>query len=109
MIVTYRVFLEENQQYTVRELFCDHDGRPLAYGKAAIIPRAGSLQELGQEIALLQEALALPVLTIADVEAAIGEQPVKVSQKRKTFSHAEVIAKLGLRKELQAETEAVVG
>lgn len=96
MIVTYRMFEEENGQYTFRELFCERDGRIIAYGKAPITPRASSANELGQELASLQEALALPVLTIAEVEAAIARQPPKDKQGRKTISHAELVKKLGL-------------
>ena len=96
MFVTYRMFQEENGQYTFRELFCEHDGRIIAYGKAPITPRAGSPRELGMELASLQEALALPVLTIAEVEAAIAAQPIKPKQGRKTISHAELVKKLGL-------------
>jgi hypothetical protein len=90
------MFQEENEQYTFRELFCEHDGRIIAYGKAPITPRAGSPRELGMELANLQEALALPVLTIAEVEAAIAAQPIKPKQGRKTISHAELVKKLGL-------------
>lgn len=95
MIVTYRMFEEANGQYTFRELFCEHDGRIIAYGKAPITPRAGSPRELGMELASLQEALTLPVLTIAEVEAAMAAQPKK-KQGHKTISHAELVKKLGL-------------
>lgn len=95
MVVTYRMFEEANGQYTFRELFCEHNGLIIAYGKAPITPRAGSPRELGKELASLQEALTLPVLTIAEVEAAIAAQPPK-KQGRKTISHAELVKKLGL-------------
>lgn len=89
------MFEEANGQYTFRELFCEHDRRIIAYGKAPITPRAGSPRELGVELASLQEALTLPVLTIAEVEAAMAAQP-KPKQGRKTISHAELVKKLGL-------------
>lgn len=106
MIVTYRVFQEDNGQYTFRELFQERDGCIIAYGKAPLTPRAGSAWELGEELASLQEALALPILTIAEVEAAIAEQPSK-SKVRKTISHEALIATLGLDEKIRREEEVV--
>jgi hypothetical protein len=103
MIVTYRMFEETNGQYTFRELFCERDGRVIAYGKAPITPRGGSPRELAQELAGLQEALALPVLTVAAVEAIIAKQPPKTRQGRKTISHADLVAKLGLETGTEAD------
>lgn len=108
MIVTYRMFQEENGQYTFRELFCEWDGRIIAYGKAPIAPRGGSVRELTQELAQLQEAAVLPVLTISEVEAAIAAQIVKPKQGRKTISHADLIKKLGLETEHEPKTSDIM-
>ncbi len=95
MIVTYRVFQEENGQYTIREVFRERDGKIITYGRTPVMPKGGSLADLAQEIEDLKEALALPVLTLAEVEAETAAQPPMPKRERKTISHAELMQKLG--------------
>src|SRR6185436_5032237 len=96
MTVTYRVFREENGQYTLREVFRENDGRIITYSRSPITPKGGSLADLAQEIEWLKEALALPVLTLAEIEAEMATQPPMPKRERKTISHAELMTKLGL-------------
>jgi hypothetical protein len=108
MIVTYRVFQEENGQYTFREVFYEHDGRIITYGKSPVTPKGTCLEDLAREIKSLQDALALPVTTIAEIEAEIAAQPVKRKQVRKTISHAELVKKLGLNPPTKVSEETSV-
>lgn len=96
MTVTYRVFREENGQYVLREVFYERDGRIINYGHSPIIPKGGSLADLAQEIDWLKEALTLPVLTIAEIEQEIAEQPPKPKRESRHISHEELMAKLDL-------------
>lgn len=109
MIVTYRVFQEANGQYTIHELFLEHDGKIITYGRAPVIPKGGSLADLTQEIEALKAALALPVLTLAEVEAEIATQMPLVKRERKNISHVELMKKLGFTaEEMQTTDEPAV-
>ncbi|MFN8491802.1 MAG: hypothetical protein U0350_29650 [Caldilineaceae bacterium] len=94
MIITYRVFQEANGQYTIREVFHEQDGRLITYGRSPVIPKGGSITDLAEEIEALKAALALPVLTVAEVEAEIAAQPTLVKPERRTISHAELMKRL---------------
>lgn len=96
MNVSYRVFQEENGQYVFREVFTEHNGRIIAYSRNALTPVSGSLDELADEIAALQRALVQPILTTAGVDVEIAQRDKPERQARKTISHAELLAKLGL-------------
>jgi uncharacterized protein (DUF433 family) len=74
MIVTYRVFREDNGQYTVHEVFLESDGSIVTYGRTPVCPRAGSPDELTREVEAFKQALALPALTAAEVEALVASQ-----------------------------------
>ncbi len=63
----YRVFLEDDGDYIVREVFYDETGEIIACTQDAVEPLGESLQALREDIAMFQEALQLPVLTLADV------------------------------------------
>lgn len=90
----YRVFLEENDDYIIREVFYDADGSILGCTENAAEPSGRSLEELAQDIEWLQEALALPVLTLADIP---HQTERKHSQdRRKNVSREQLMAELGL-------------
>jgi uncharacterized protein (DUF433 family) len=96
MIITYRVFREESGHFTIREVFYERDGQMIAYGATPVTPTGGSLNELTQELAWLVEALASPILTIAEADAEIAKHPPRPKQTGKNISHEELVAKLGL-------------
>lgn len=96
----YRVFREEDDDYVIREVMYGDSGEIIGCTKDAVEPMGKSLEELAQDLAAFQEALQYPVLTLAEVDAAIAQQPVKVDKKGKTISHAELVRKLGLESEL---------
>jgi hypothetical protein len=109
MIVTYRVFQEENGQYIIREVFCERDGRIITYGRTPVTPKGGSLTDLAQEIEGLKAALALPVLTLVEVEAEIAAQPLIPKGERKIISHTELMKKLGFTADdMQTASDPVV-
>lgn len=109
MIITYRQFQEQNGQHTIREVFYERDGQMITYSASPITPIGGSLSELTQELAWMAEALAAPVLTLAEVDAEIVKQPARPRHKGPTISHEELVAKLGLTLENEPEAEALVG
>ena len=97
MIWTYRVLQTENGEHHIREVFYERDGTILAYSKSPVVPKGASLADLTQEIKWLQEALTLPVLTVASLEAQVAAQPPKPHREsRPSISHEELVAKLGL-------------
>lgn len=91
----YRVFREEDGDYIIREVFYDENGAILGCTKDAVEPMGKSLEELAQELCAFRDALELPILTVAEVDAAVAAQPIKTKQGHKTISHAELVKKLG--------------
>jgi len=104
MIITYRVFQEENGHYSIREVFYERDGHMISYSTVPTAPLGGSISELTQELAWMVEALASPVLTIAEAEAEVAKNAARPKQAGKTISHADLVAKLGLTDELTLES-----
>jgi hypothetical protein len=91
----YRVFLEDNGDYIIREVFYQEDGAIAGCTENAVEPWGKSLEELAKNIEWFKEALTLPVLTLAD----IPEQPMKSEPKQErsgNVSHEELMAELGL-------------
>jgi hypothetical protein len=90
----YRVFKEANGDYIIREVFYKDDGSIAGCTEDAVEPYGQSLEELTQSIEDMKAALALPVLTLAD----IPEPSVTREQRRgqPTMSHERVRAELGL-------------
>lgn len=108
MIITYRVFQEENGQFTIREVFYERDGPMITYSASPVTPIGGSLSELTQELAWVVEALAAPVLTLTEADAEIARQPSQPKQTGPNVSHEELVAKLGLTLENEPDAEAVL-
>jgi len=97
MTWNYRIFREENGDYIIREVFYEEDGSILGVTEKAVEPFGRSLAELTASLQLLQEALTLPVLTLADI-------PGEPKQKRKKYrskyiAHEQLKAELGLTDE----------
>lgn len=108
MIVEYRVFIEDNGQFTFREVFYQQDGKLIAYSQSPIMPRAGSLEELSEELILLKEALEQPALSLAIIEAEITSHSSPTPRRRKTISHEDLVKKLGLDRDDEPLTEEPV-
>ena len=104
----YRIFREADGDYIIREVTYGDNGEIIGCTKDAVEPMGRSIEELAQDLDAFQEALQYPVLTLAEVEAAIAKQPVKVAQKGKSISHAELIKKLGLESSIEQESDKVV-
>jgi hypothetical protein len=92
----YRVFREESGDYVIREVFYDADGSIISCTEDAVEPMGQSLEELTQDIEWFREALALPVLTLADVPSAAANGQKELSDKRDHLSREEVMAEIGL-------------
>jgi hypothetical protein len=91
----YRVFREQNGDYIIREVFYAEDGSLLGCTENAVEPWGQSLEELAKNIEWFKEALALPVLTLAD----IPEPQIKLEQKQErvgNISHEQLMIELGL-------------
>lgn len=94
MTWNYRVFREENGDYIIREVFYDADDTILGCTAEAVEPMGRTIEELATSIADFHAALALPVLTLADIPQPAQDRPTR--PQRQTFSSTEVRAKLGL-------------
>lgn len=70
----YRVFREDDGDYIIREVFYDEQGTILGCTADAVEPIGSSLAELAEDIGSFQEALNLPVLTLADMPPAPKER-----------------------------------
>ena len=90
----YRVFREENGDYVIREVIYDNDGLILGCTADPVEPNAQSLEDLTRELEWFQEALTLPVLTLADMPPAPSTPPVR--DRSKNISFDQVLAELGL-------------
>ena len=89
----YRVFREAAGDLVVREVVYDAHGQILSCSRDAVPVAAESIDALVQLLDELRSALRLPILSLADVPGAEGSPPVG---QQLTFSHAEVLAALGL-------------
>jgi hypothetical protein len=89
----YRVFREDNGTYVIREVYYDN-GSIVACTENAVAPMGESLDELQKDIEWFNEALKLPVLTLADIPSPLGKQRRK--DRDKNLSFEQVCAELGL-------------
>ncbi|MGH9843840.1 MAG: hypothetical protein ACREEM_34320 [Blastocatellia bacterium] len=90
----YRVFLEENGDYVIREVFYDEDGWIIGCTENPVEPFGRNLDELAKHLEWFKDALGLPTLTLADI-------PCKSKKKRKkemggNISHEQLLAELSL-------------
>lgn len=90
----YRVFREDGGDYVIREVFYAEDGSIIGCTANAVEPFGRSIEELTASIADFHAALALPVLTLAEMPQP--SMPPKKRANGRTFSSAEVRAQLGL-------------
>lgn len=94
MYWNYHVFREDNGDYIVREVFYEADGRIVSCTENAVEPFGRSLEELTENIESFKQAVALPVLTLADVPCE--PKPKYKSDKSNNISHEQLLAELGL-------------
>ncbi len=91
----YRIFREANGDYIVREVFYAEDGSILGCTENAVEPWGRSLEELTRDLESFQEALTLPVLTLADIPDAEMKQERR-QERSNNLSHEQLMAELGL-------------
>ena len=77
MLWTYRIFRDDNERYSIRELFHEPDGTIIGYGKTPVAVVGASLEELIQMVEWFRDAFDLPVLSLAEVDAKIAARKVK--------------------------------
>lgn len=92
----YRVFREENGDYIIREVFYGEDGEILGCTENAVEPWGRSQVELAREIEAFKAALALPVLTLADIPVGEGKQK---RDRTQNISHEQLLVELDLVEE----------
>ena len=88
----YRVFEEEDGDFTIREVFYNDSGDPIGCTAEPVEPYGATLEALAQCLQDLQKALTLPVLHIADIP--IGSPPPVPTPN--TLSSQDIRHKLGL-------------
>ncbi|MFL5802419.1 MAG: hypothetical protein ACJ8CR_11860 [Roseiflexaceae bacterium] len=90
----YRVFREENGDYTIREVIYDDDGAVLGCTADPVEPYGQSLEDLARELEWFKEALTLPVLTLDDMPPAPPARPPR--DRSKNIPLDRVLAELEL-------------
>ena len=89
----YRVFQEANGDYIIREVFYSENGEILTCTENAVEPWGRSPEELAKDIKSFQEALMLPVLTLADIPT---DRSYQQARGKNNISHEQLMAELGL-------------
>ena len=90
----YRVFQEPNGDYIIREVFYAEDGSIISCTQNAVEPIGQSLEALAKDIKAFQEALTLPLLTLADIP--ISTTKMRHYERHNNISHEQLMAELGL-------------
>ena len=109
MIWTYRIFRDHNGRYSIREVYYEHDGRLITYGKNPVAPIGASLEDLIQLVQWFREAVDSPVLSLETVEAEVAARPVPtkkpLSDHSQTLSFQQVLAQLAAEPDEEMEDE----
>lgn len=93
----YRVFREDDGDYTIREVFYDDDRCIAGCTENPVEPVGRSLEELAKQIEWFKEALGLPVLTLKDIPELASSDVAKAKHDRsRNISHQDLRAELGL-------------
>ncbi len=93
----YRVFLEPDGDYTIREVFYAKDGSILGCTENEVSPTGRSLAELSEDMEAFTSALSKPVLTVADIPK-IEKDWKRDRNGENHLSHEQVLAELGLER-----------
>lgn len=105
MIWTYRVF-HDSDGYCIRVVYYEQDGTLIGYQREPASPTGRTAEELAQDIQWFKEAFELPILTMAELDAALAAQPPKpngTNGKRKTLE--QIVDELGLETMASDEVE----
>lgn len=95
MMWTYRVFRDCQDRYSIREVFYEGDRTMIDYSKEPVAVVGASFEELLQLVAWFREAFDLPVLSLEEIDAQIGDQKTKPALDRtQNVSLQDVIAEL---------------
>ena len=88
----YRVFREDDGDHIIREVFYNETGSILGCTEKAVEPLGSSLAELAEDLESFKAALALPVLTLAEIPCCLRKE----AQANGNISHEQLVAELGL-------------
>ena len=91
----YRVFHEDNGDYTIREVFYEEDGSILGCTENEVSPLGRSIAELTDDLQVFTTALTKPVLRLSDLPKNIVRREDRKTRS-KTISHEDVLVELGL-------------
>jgi len=101
MTWTYRAVRDEIGRYSVREVFYERDGTLITYSKTPVAPVGSSADDLLHQMQSFRDAFDLPILSVADLEAAISKQAKKTQDKTgSNISLEQLKAELGLEVEV---------
>ncbi|MFN8489481.1 MAG: hypothetical protein U0350_18000 [Caldilineaceae bacterium] len=99
MIWTYRIVRDEIGRYSVREVYQERDGALITYSKTPVAPIGSSAEDLLHLMQSFRDAFELPILSIAELEAALSKQAKNTKKTGKNISLQELKAELGLEQE----------
>lgn len=95
MMWTYRVFRDNQDRYSIREVFYERDQTIIDYGKKPVAVVGASFEELMQLVKWFREAFDLPVLSLEEIEAQVATQKTEPSRDRaQNISLQDLIAEL---------------
>jgi hypothetical protein len=95
MMWTYRVFRDNQERYSIREVFYESDNTIISYGAAPVAVVGASFEELMQLVKWFRDAFDLPVLSLEEIEAQMAIQSTKpASDRTQNLSLQQAIADL---------------
>jgi len=105
MIWTYRIFRDQNNRYSIREVFYEQDGRLLNYGKNPVAPVGSSFEDLMQLVQWFREAFDSPVLALEDVAAELMANPASTPAKKALADRSQTVSFQQVRAQLAEKPE----
>lgn len=100
MTWNYRVVRDEIGRYSIRELFHERDGTLITYSKTPVAPVGSSVEDLLQQMQSFRDAFELPILSVAELAAALPKQDKRAKKKTgENISLQQLKAELGLEPE----------
>lgn len=95
MMWTYRVFRDNQERYSIREVFYESDNTIISYGAAPVAVVGASFEELMQLVKWFREAFDLPVLSLEEIDKQMAMQKPKPENDRpQNLSLQQVMAQL---------------
>ena len=97
MIWTYRVFRDNQERYSILEVFYECDNTIISYAQAPVAVVGASFEELMQLVKWFRDAFDLPVLSLEEIDAQMAIQKTKPASNRPpNLSLQQVMAELAI-------------